>query len=358
MQKNIQLPQVELTMDNVTVVGWLIKVGDRVEPDQNVLEVESQKGVVEVPTPEGGIVRKLCVVKGDEIAEKALICILTNTVEETFEEKVGRASSLSPAREMAGSKAVDRQDACPTLGQPVKAAPAARKLAKDRGIELATVPGTGPGGRITVADVEGASGDGKLSGARLALIAQMQKALTEIPQFNLTRQLDVTPLMCKAAGITFTHRLVKAVGGALAVHPALRTIINGDRVREAAVSVAVAIDSTHGLVAPAIRDADQLTVEQIAERLNDLRERAAAGQVKREELIDTPFAITNLGMLGVDIFTPFVFHGQTAVLAIGRAVEGKAWFTLAADHRVVDGAEGARFLETLQQQILARESHE
>src|ERR1051326_2613106 len=111
------------------------------------------------------------------------------------------------------------------------------------------------------------------------------------------------------------------------------------------------MDTAHGLVAPAVRHADQLSLEQIAAQVKELRVRAEAGKSRREDLVDAPFAVSNLGMLGIDFFAPFVFHGQTAVLAIGRAVDGKAWFTLALDHRVVDGAEAARFLETLQNAI-------
>jgi len=364
MQKNILLPQVELTMESVTVVGWLVKVGDQVKTDQPILEIESQKGIVEVPSSEAGHVRKLCVSKGDTIGEKTLLCILTDTAEEMFDDKVGQASRLSAATR-------NRQDACPTLTSPILAAPAARRLAKDFGIDLATVKGTGPGGRITVEDVQAASRAGQpnvgvasarrpepatsdwtpLPPNRLALIQQMQQSLAEIPQFHIARQMDASSLVIKAEGITFTHRLVRTVALALAKHPTLRTIINGDKVRVLPVSVAVAMDTPNGLVAPAIRNADQLSLEQIAGQAKELRTRAEAGRLKREELTDAPFAISNLGMLGVDFFAPFVFHGQTAVLAVGRAVNDKVWFTLAVDHRVVDGAEAARFLEILQREI-------
>lgn len=367
MQKNILLPQVELTMENVKVIGWLVKVGEHIKPDQNILEVESQKGIVEVPTPESGIVRKLCVQPGDSIKEKALICILTDTAAEPVSEVEQASSLFIPERP-------NKLEACSTSeATGIKAAPAARKLAKDLGIELAIVKGTGPGGRITVEDVQSVAavcdrrpsvelgghrpplqqGDWTpLPQSRLALIAQMQKSLAEIPQFHVARQMDVKPLTVKAEGITFTHRLVRTVALALVKHLTLRTMFADNKTKVESVSVAVAMDTPRGLVAPVIRNADTLSLAQIVATTKDLRTRAEAGTLKREELTNAPFAISNLGMLGVDFFNAFVFHGQTAVLAVGRAVDGKAWFSLALDHRVVDGAEAARFLETLQQEIL------
>jgi pyruvate dehydrogenase E2 component (dihydrolipoamide acetyltransferase) len=197
-----------------------------------------------------------------------------------------------------------------------------------------------------------------LPAGRLALISQMQRSLAEIPQIAITRQMDVTPLSVKQPGITFTHRLVGKLAAALRAHSALLTATDGRRLRTGPVSVAVAMETKHGLVAPVIRQADLGTVEQIAVRLTDYRGRAETRTLKNDELRDGPFALTNLGILGVDLFTPFVFHGQTAVLAVGRTAEvaaGRkaAWFSLAVDHRVVDGAEAARFLATLQQEILS-----
>jgi pyruvate dehydrogenase E2 component (dihydrolipoamide acetyltransferase) len=185
----------------------------------------------------------------------------------------------------------------------------------------------------------------------------MQKSLAEIPQIQVRRRLDVAPLLKKEGGATFTHRLTRAAAAAVARHPALRTSFDSNRIRVEPVSVAIAMDSPHGLVAPVVRNADKLSLPQISAALTELRGKAEANLLRRAELIEAPFAISNLGMLGVDQFDAFVFHGQTAVLSVGRSVTegGKtlAWFGLAVDHRVVDGAEAARFLETLQLEIAA-----
>ena len=241
-------------------------------------------------------------------------------------------------------------------------------MAKELKVDLSEITGSGPGGRITEEDVR--EGHSSLSGnstsesgewtplssARLALIAQMHKSLAEIPQIHLSRQLDVTNLSRQTDGITFTHRLVAVVARALSEHPALRTMIKDGKTKVEPVSVAVAMDTPRGLVAPALRQADQLSIMDISAAIKELRDRALSYGLQRQELTNAPFAVTNLGMFGIDFFNAFVFHGQTAVLSVGRMVDANdgtkaAWFGLAADHRLVDGAEGARFLETLQTEI-------
>ncbi|NQU39742.1 MAG: 2-oxo acid dehydrogenase subunit E2 [Lentisphaerae bacterium] len=367
MQRNIHLPQVELTMESVTVVRWLVSVGDTIKAEQPIMEVETQKAVTEVPSPEAGVVRVLCVQEDDEILEKALICVLTDTAEEALaaasEAAANSGDTATTEPLVPGSE--PKTSAAPA-GQ-VKASPAARKLARERGLDLATVTGSGPGGRITPEDVEAigrtATKDDRVdegtpvTAAQRARIQQMQTSLAEIPQFQVSRQMDVAPLAHGSGDVTFTHRLILCVAQALKAHPALRTRLRDDHTFVEPVSVAVAMETEHGLVAPVIREAAGRSLDDIAATVRDFKDRANRRTLKTNELNDGLFAISNLGMLGVDQFTPFVFHGQTAVLAIGRAVcpasgEGSiAWFTLGVDHRVVDGAAAARFLEALQQEI-------
>lgn len=365
MQREVLLPQVELTMESALIAKWLVRVGDRVSAQQPILEVETQKATSEVPTPVAGFVRQLCVNEGQTVKEKALLCILTDTADEPLQSR----GAAAPAASAAGSTRPVSSTSVATTADAggIKASPAARRIARELNVDLSSVKGSGPGGRITEEDVRAAtpaaakSGDSNgewtdLPATRVALIAQMQKSLAEIPQIQVRRRFDVTPLLVKAEGITFTQRLAKAVANALARHPALRTTFDANRVQVQPVSVAIAMDSPHGLVAPVVRNADQLSIEQIGAAIAELRSKADANSLRRAELTDAPFAISNLGMLGVDQFDAFVFHGQTAVLAVGRStddVPGKktAWFGLAVDHRVVDGAEAARFMETLQAEI-------
>ena len=164
MLRKVLLPQVELNMESVTVLRWLVEVNDRVKADQPIMEVETQKATLDVPSPADGYIRKLCVHPSDEISEKALLCLLTDTANEpvTLDEEISihsagpsngnGASSSQPVRESLPAAASPTPDT-----GPVRAAPAARRLAKELGIDLRSITGTGPSGRITVEDVRAAS---------------------------------------------------------------------------------------------------------------------------------------------------------------------------------------------------------
>ena len=156
MQTNVLLPQLELTMESVQVAGWLVKAGDRVDAGQPLVEIETQKSVVEVPSPAAGYVRKLCVAKGDTIGEKALVCILTSEAGEALTEGTEPPPSAAPAAAAGTTAAPTPAPAAAELGG-IRAAPAARKLAADLGLDLATIKGTGPGGRISLDDVKNAA---------------------------------------------------------------------------------------------------------------------------------------------------------------------------------------------------------
>ncbi|MEO6436209.1 MAG: dihydrolipoamide acetyltransferase family protein [Tepidisphaeraceae bacterium] len=367
MVTNVFLPQVELTMESATIAKWLVAVGDHVAAEQALLEVETQKATTDVPSPAAGYVRKLCVEEGETVNARALLCVLSDDLEERLDNpSQAMQVNASPATAIALTPSA-RAAAQPVQ---VKASPAARRLAKELGVDLSAVTGSGPDGRVTEHDVQSNAAPPAPAGAqpsegwttlprtRMALIAQMQRSVTEIPQIHLRRQVDVARLSVSAGGVTFTHRLIVATAAALRKHPALRTTINGDKVKVLPVNVAVAINSPHGLVAPVIRNADELSLPQVSSVVKDFRERAEANVLRRDELIgDAPFAISNLGMFEIDQFDALVFYGQTAVLSVGKSTDGPggcklAWMGLAVDHRVVDGAEAARFLQTLQAEIL------
>jgi pyruvate dehydrogenase E2 component (dihydrolipoamide acetyltransferase) len=349
--------------------------------EQPLLEVETQKATSDVPAPAAGFVRQLCVSAGQTVDARALVCILTDTADEPLDAVAIAAEP--PAQPTSGAPAPAATAAVATPAaegnEAVRASPVARRVARELGVNLATVVGSGPGGRIIdddvrraavapapAAPVQAAQGEPTaessewtpMPATRLALNEQMRKSLAEIPQIHLQRQLDVTQLVVKAPGVTFTHRLVAAAARALVKHPTLRSVTDGRRTRMMPVSVAVAMDTRNGLVAPAVRDPHRCSLAALATTLTELRDRANAGGLRMDELKDAPFAITNLGMIGIDFFDAFVFHGQTAVLSVGRTTDGPAgrklaWVGLALDHRVVDGAEGARFLVSLQAEALA-----
>ncbi len=362
MQKNITLPQVELNLENAKVVEVRASVGSRVGAQDILLAVETQKAVEDLPFGESGFVRAVLVKVGDEVNVHDLLAVLTDNADEAFAIP-GKVTAPAAATPGAGEGAETNPAALGGTEEKVRAIPAARKRAKDLGVDLSKVRGSGPNGRITVDDVEAfaragsaAGGGAALSARRRALIAQMEAGGRGIPQIAISRRLDVTAIARGGEGTTFTSRLVGHVAQALERHATLRSYLDGDRMRTGPVDVAVAMDNEHGLVAPVLRAADRMSGADIARALTELRRRAEENRLSSDELREGRFAVTNLGMFGVDLFTPLVFSGQTAVLAVGRSspAEGEralAWFTLAVDHRVVDGTDAARFLETLQGSI-------
>jgi len=371
----VLLPNVELNMESVTVTNVFVKAGDRVAEGQALGAVETQKANIEIDSPYAGFVHEVFIVEGEEIGEKAPVC----SIGEAAPEVPVAGTKAKPVPVVSAPAIPPSADPVPAVEGKVRASPVARNVAKSLGLDLRQITGTGPSGRITRADVEAVHAKGAgapsvsktrppsppLSGdwqpfppVRAALIAQME-AGRNIPIFSVSRQFDVTALVRREPGITFTHRLVCCLGHALALHPALRTSMEAGRFRIEEVSVAVAMDTATGLVAPAVRNPQNLSLAEVAATVQLLKARADAGQLKRADYERAPFALSNLGMLGVDVFQPSVFHGQCAVLGTGRAVDGAAgrkvaWFTLACDHRAADGAEAARFFQTLQQEINAR----
>jgi pyruvate/2-oxoglutarate dehydrogenase complex dihydrolipoamide acyltransferase (E2) component len=155
MQTAVLLPQLELTMESVVVARWLVAVGDPVAAGQPIVEIETQKSVVEAPCPVAGFVRRLCVAKGDTIGEKALLCIVTTGADEPLDEP-GRGAVGGPTA--GAGPAAGGPAPAPEPGGGIRAAPAARKLASDLGLDLASITGTGPGGRISLDDVKKAGG--------------------------------------------------------------------------------------------------------------------------------------------------------------------------------------------------------
>lgn len=382
--RTVLLPNVELNMENVIVTDVFVGRGDRVVEGQALAAVETQKASIEIPSTEAGYVHEVFIHTGDEIGEKAPVCSLGD------EPPAAETPPSSPpvdSHKMNESSGPVPPDLPPKTSGRVRASPVARKVARALGIALDEVAGTGPLGRIMRRDVEALQqarqappespsafksdarapepaahgiGEGWLPfpPARAALIAQMQGSIRTVPIFSLSRKFDVTTIHRKEPGITLTHRLIACLGHALAAHRSLLTTIEGERYRIEDVAVAVAMDSKAGLVAPAVRRPQSLTIPEIAALVQFFKARADAGRLKRTDFERAPFALSNLGMHGIDQFQPSVFQGQCAVLGTGRAVDGPAgrkaaWFTLTCDHRAVDGAEAARFLQTLQETILS-----
>jgi len=415
-----KVPDLGEGIDSADIVSVLVKEGHVIEPEQNVLELETGKAVVELPCPDGGRVLKVHVKPGDKVTPGQTLLSLeplegakpAPKAEEPAEEpeaaaepapepqpesEPARAAEPEPTPEPAPAP-VHRED---SHKRPAPAGPATRKLARELGVDLHKVSGSGPGGRITAEDVRGyvkkiassaASGGAAfaevpplpdfsrfgevnkkpLGAIRRATGENVSLAWRTIPHVTQHDKADVTELESarkrfnegrdSSEKITMTVLLVKAVLAALRAFPHFNASIDpggGQLILKNYYNVGVAVDTEHGLLVPVIKNVDRKSVLEISSELGDLAERAKLRKLVPEEMQGGTFTISNLGGIGGTGFTPIVNWPEVAILGVSRS----AWeyvpgedgpeerlmmpLSLSYDHRAIDGADAARFARRL-----------
>jgi pyruvate dehydrogenase E2 component (dihydrolipoamide acetyltransferase) len=365
------LPKLGLTMEEGRLVAWRKREGERVAKGDVLFEVETDKATMEVEAPASGVVRRLLVREGDYAPVARVIAFIADSADEPLPDAAtvdgdGRLEAQTPAA--PAPPAVER----PQDGERIRVSPAAKKRAGELGVDVASVRGTGPGGRIQIEDVEAAArstrGAGRepLSRMRRAVAEAMSRSQREVPQFSISRDVDMTAADARRreAGASYTDVIVAACATALREHARFRSRFDGaatltsDRVD---VGVAVALEA--GLIVPVIRDADRKDLATLRREREALEEGARAGKLPADALGGASFTVSNLGPFGVDGFTALVNPPEAAILAVGRvgervvprdgspAVRRMATLTLSVDHRVADGADAARFLEAIVREL-------
>jgi len=426
MATPVIMPKYEMAQETGTVVEWLKKEGDPVEKGEPILIVGTDKVEMEVEAPASGILRGITARPGDVIPIGRTIAFIVAEGEtwepspsppETSSEvkpapkREAKVRATPVAERMAREHGIDltevqgtgpegritrtdveaaivaqsRQMPTPPPEGRVPATPAARRLARELGVDLATVDGSGPGGRVQAKDVQRAAAEQqppaevvglrvrrtvRLSTLRRTIAERMVQSAREAPQFTISMDVDMTRSLemladirtqVEARGgprITQTAWLVHVCAWALRQHPEINASFRDNVIVEwedINIGVAVAVDE--GLVVPVIHGADHLSLENIAERLTDLSRRAREGALRLEDIRGGTFTISNLGMFGVDRFTALLNPPQAVILAVGRVIRRPVVaddgsivarpmmsLTASADHRVVDGAQVARFL--------------
>ena len=388
-----RMPSLGADMEAGTLVEWLVKRGDRVKRGDIVAVVETQKGAIEIEIFETGRIEKILVDLG---AKVPVGTPLANVVTDA-EAKAGPAAGAVPEIEMPSAAprparpppapAPVALHPAPTVGAPrrVRASPAARRLAQERGVDLSTIAGRGPGGEIVLADVERSltgitapvakkrAPGLDLGAMRAAIAAAMARSKREIPHYYLEHQVDVTSceqwLLRTNEALPPDNRLlmgalmVKAAALAARRFPAFNGFRRDGKFDPApAVHVGVAIAIRGGgLAAPAIHDADRLPLDELMARLRDLVQRMRAGRIRSSEITDATITVSSLGERGVEALYGIIYPPQVAIVGFGKVV-ARPWVvdgaigprsiatvTLAADHRVSDGHAGALFLATIGQ---------
>ena len=392
---DLRMPAYGISDAGGTVIRWLKKVGDAVQAGESLVLVETEKAAVELDSPAAGILREICVLEG-HVAVAQLLAVIEDEAAAggtpISRPAPGESAELPSATEPTAETPVAPRRRTRPAGlsaEPnVRAAPAARRLARKHGVDLAGIRGTGPRGRIVRADVEqligvspsGAAAEAPASGPATEreelsqirrVVAQRMMESAAIPQFHLTVDVDASALRKaqqdrRQSGrpVSITAMLVKVLAELLESNRRFNASWKEDHIeihREVNINVAVATD--RGLLVPVLRDCASKTVDQIDEQLGGLVDRARKGRTRPEEFAGGTFTLSNLGMYGIRDFNGLINPPQCALLAVGEirerpfvnqgvvGIRPEMSLTLAADHRVVDGAEAARFLDALRKSL-------
>jgi pyruvate dehydrogenase E2 component (dihydrolipoamide acetyltransferase) len=330
-----------------------------------LLEVEAAKTINEIPAPASGVLARIVAQAGD------VVQVYQPLGEITAEGETANVAVTPPRERRVG----------PVTASAAVATPRARRLAQELGLDLATVVGTGSGGRVTDEDVRRTSTTGAaapsqaadagepsvaLSGMRGEIARRMQASLQDSAQLTLTRTVDVTALAASRESLAsrwalgYNDLIVRAVALALRRHPMLNATCDGRSIqRHAHIHIGIAVALEDGLIVPIVRDADRLSLRQLAGEIRRLTELARGRKLAPADVSGGTFSVTNLGALDIDAFTPIINPPETAILGVGRITEyytrngdRAEWrqgmvVSLTIDHRAIDGAPGAQFLRTL-----------
>ena len=375
MTKNIIMPKYGLQQDNGTVVEWRVKEGDHIDKGDILLDLETDKALFEYESPESGYVRKLVAQNGEEVPVLSVIAIITDEADEAIEDLTPASTPTEETPQIADTAEPEPALEAPT--QRIKRSPAARRRARELNIDLAAIAGTGPGGRIVLADVELAASAAPsattLSRMRQAIGRTMAYSKSTIPHFYVATEIDMTDAETwrknlaetDAIKLSVTDLFVKAAADALTQYPALNASLDGDTgvIVHDTVDIGLAVGTDDGLVVPVIPNADRAFLTDLADERGQRVEEARQGKLRGDA--SATFTISNLGMYGVTSFTAIVNPPEAAILAVGAAiarvvpigdpmtiaVRQIAEVTLSADHRLVDGVVAAQFLQALKQNI-------
>jgi len=394
------IPKIGLVMDAVKVVRWLKNVGDMVRLGEPLVEVETEKSIVEIEARASGRLAQILV----QVDQEATVGDRIAWIESDQAPSAGAAATpatptTGEPEVLAASPIVPPSPPEARANERVRSSPVARKLAAERGLDLAAIAGSGPDGRIQLEDVRrvldsapddisppiAPPGLQPLSPMRRALARAMTRSNADIPQFIVERSVDMSVLQALrrefstrqtpgSARLSVNDFLLQAVARALIAFPALNCTFSGEAESPAAgvmpasgahIGLVLAVDD--GLLVPVLRDVERLGLIEIARRRLDCVERGLKGRLKREETDGATFSISNLGAQGPDRFTAIINPPQSAILAVGRqrdcvvargadtVVRPLCALTLTVDHRIADGRLASDFIARLVQILEGRD---
>jgi len=403
MATNVYMEALSPTMEEGRVVKWLKRDGDPVKTGETLAEVETDKAVMDLVARADGVLRQVAAAEGQTVAVGSVVAVIAAPG-----EAITAAAASAPKPTPAPPSGSGERGAVPSAAVPadatrVKASPLARRIAKEAGVDLKLVAGTGPGGRVTKRDLEARAvaaqpapqrevplpaprsplvtrggepyQDVPLTQIRKTIAKRLATSLGPIPHFFLTTEVDMEraseardalnrQLGDQGGKVSFNDLIIKATAQALTKHPACNAWFQEDHIRywnEVHIGMAVAVED--GLITPVIRNAELKSLAEIGREAKELADRARSRRLQPNEYTGSTFSISNLGMFDIDQFTAVINPPEAGIIAVGSivqkpvvvdgqpAVRRRMRITMSCDHRVIDGATGAAFLKTLKQML-------
>jgi 2-oxoglutarate dehydrogenase complex dihydrolipoamide succinyltransferase (E2) component len=392
LEFEFKLPDIGEGVAEGEILKWMVKEGDRVDEDQSLVEVMTDKVNVQIPSPRNGVVSRILAKEGQVVKVGQPMVVIQVAGEGGA--PVSQESKAAPAVQVRSAPVQPLQTPVPL--DRVLATPSTRRLARELGVEITTVKGTGPAGRVTDDDVRGASAGGHpltqptallhgneeripLRGVRKAVAERMTKSSNTAAHVTVVDEVDVTELVLlreafkgsaekRGVKLTFLPLVIKAVIPALKQFPYINASLDeaeAEIVLKKYYNLGIATDTVQGLLVPVVKDADKKDIFQLSGEIEKLADRARSGQLSLEDVHGSTFTITNIGSIGGLFATPIINYPEVAILGVHHITkrpivrEGKIeirdmmYLSVSFDHRVLDGAYAARFMrmviETVQE---------
>ncbi|WP_216829725.1 dihydrolipoamide acetyltransferase family protein [Alkalihalobacterium elongatum] len=383
----VKMPRLGVTMQNGTISSWLVEEGEEVNKGDFLFELETEKSTLEIEAQASGILRKILVPEDQEVPINTVIAVMTETIDEELDLSIYEETSNN----QSGNEKISSQQQASvntsTLNNQTnrgKISPRARKLAKELGVAIETVIGTGKGGIITEDDIRNAQSPHSaiaikekiaLNHVKKAMADNMLKSWTTTPQFTQMVSVNmenVLKIKKEFGNVSLNDIIVKVVGNTAQAHPLVNSKLDGNEiVVYEEVNVSVAVNSQHGLVVPVVKNTERKSVFDISKEIQQLAGKAENNQLTLEDYANGTITVSNLGSLGIETGTPIINVPQSTIIFVGTIVKKPIvneeeeivvapimTLSICYDHRFIDGVTGAKFTNEIKKALENIESND
>jgi pyruvate dehydrogenase E2 component (dihydrolipoamide acetyltransferase) len=379
----VEIPKTESKVEEATLAKWYKKEGDKVQKDELIAEIETFKALIEINSPHDGILYKIIVQEGDTVPVNTVIAIIAEEGETISEEDIDPFLQNKEEKEkktdVIEKERTDssKKDDTPTISkkkEKIKIAPVARKLASEKGIDISLISGSGPGGAITKKDVEEFLFQGKeeedfnikevyqLTKVQQLSADRLTESYKNIPQFTLFRKINIGQAIEKRKEINSQSEshlslidfIIEALIPSFKKFPEFNAVSTKESYKYKLVkdiNIGLAVATERGLMVPVLKNLAEKNIYEIAQLRIDTTQKALEGKLQPDDFNKGTFTITNLGLQGIEYFTPIINPPEVAILGIGKIDEQFLPISLTVDHRIIDGVKGTEFLNFLAKQL-------